>query len=105
MTEFGLNDLGNILRLTVNTADNEAKNISAATAITYLLKKPDETVSSLTAAFDTNGTNGKVIYTFIAGNLDQVGLYEVQVKIVTATWTGITSSYLFTVRNTLVVTV
>ena len=105
MTEFGLDDVGNILRLTVKTEDDEAKNIAGASALTYLLKKPDETVVELTASFDTNGTDGKVIYAFVAGDLDLVGLYEVQVKIVTATWTGITSSYFFTVRDTLVVTV
>jgi len=104
MTEFGLDDVGNILRLTVKEND-AVKDISSATALKYRMKKPDETVVELTAAFDTNGTNGKVIYTFIADDLDLVGLYEIQVKVTSATWTGITSSYFFTVRDTLTVTV
>jgi len=104
MTEFGLNDIGNILRLTI-LEDGVAKDIQLATAKTYLIKKPDETVSEVNAVFDTNGSNGKVIYTFVTGDLDQVGLYEVQVKIVTASWTGISSSYSFLVRDTLTVTV
>ncbi len=104
MTEFGLNDIGNTLILTVEEND-VAKDISDATAITYLVKKPDEITIEVTAAFNTTGVDGKVVYTFIATNLDQVGLYDIQVKIVSPTWTGISSSYLFTVRDTLVVTV
>ena len=104
MTEFGLGDEGNILRLTVKENDI-AKDIQTASAVTYKIKKPDETVVEVTASFDTNGTNGKVIYAFVTGDLNMLGLYEVQVKIVTSTWIGTTSSYLFTVRDTLTVTI
>lgn len=104
MTEFGLNDVGSILRLTVQEND-EPKDISSATAINFLFKKPDETVTEKVGAFDTNGSNGKVTYTIVANDLDQVGLYEVQVKITTTGWTGISSSYTFFVRQTLIVTV
>lgn len=104
MIEFGLNDVGGILRLTVEE-DGEPKNISAASVIKYLIKKPDETVSEVTASFDSNGADGKVIYTFVSGDLNQVGLYEIQVKLTIGGWTGISSSFFCVVRETLVVTV
>ena len=52
----------------IEKEDDVAKDISDASATTYLVKKPDEVVVELTAAFDTNGTNG-VAEIWIDGNL------------------------------------
>ena len=106
MTEFGLDDVGGILKLTVKEDGAiTGKNISDATLIRYLIKKPDEVTAVVTAGFDTNGTNGKVAYAFIANDLDLIGLYEVQVEVTTPSYTATSSSYLFTVRDTLTVTI
>ena len=104
MTEYGLDDIGNILVLTV-LEDDVAKDLSAATVKEYFIKKPNEIVSKVTAAFNTDGIDGKLTYTFIAGDLDIIGQYEVQIAITSPTWTGKSSSYHFLVRDTLVVTI
>ena len=104
MTEFGLNDTGGILILTL-IEDGVAKSITTASAISYLIKDPNQIVVTKTAGFNTDGSDGKVKYTFVAGDLDIVGLYEVQVNVITPTWTGTSSSYKFKVRKTLEVTI
>ena len=104
MTEFGLGDIGNTLILTV-LEDDVAKNISNATTKEYFIKRPNEVGVKVIAAFNTTGVDGKLRYIFIAGDLDIVGLYEVQVSLVTPNWTGKSSSFFFTVRETLSVTI
>ena len=104
MTEFGLDDVGGILILTVKE-NGVAKDISTASVINYFIKDPHEVTTKKLAAFNTDGTDGKVKYTFVATDLDLEGQYEVQVLIITPTWTGKSSSYKFRVRDTLEVTV
>ena len=104
MTEFGLGDIGNTLILTV-LEDDVAKDISNASTKEYFIKRPNEVGVKVTTPFNTNGSDGKLKYVFIAGDLDIVGLYEVQVSLVTPLWTGKSSSFFFTVRETLSVTV
>lgn len=104
MTEFGLGDIGNTLILTV-LEDDVAKDISNATTKEYFIKRPNEVGVKVTVPFNTTGADGKLRYIFIAGDLDIVGLYEVQVSLVTPLWTGKSSSFFFTVRETLSVTV
>lgn len=104
MNEFGKGDIGNILILTV-LEDDVVKDISNATTKEYFIKRPNEIGVKVTAIFNTNGVDGKLKYVFISGDLDIVGLYEVQVSLITPLWTGKSSSYFFTVRDTLSVTV
>jgi len=104
MTEFGVGDIGNILILTVLEND-VAKDISNATTKEYFIKRPNEVSVKVTAAFNSTGADGKLKYVFIATDLDIVGLYEVQVSLVTPSWSGKSSSFFFTVRETLSVTV
>jgi len=102
MKEFGLNDVGGTLVLTIwsSSAKTSVKDISAATAIAYVIRKPDETVVEVVAALYTDGLDGQVKYTFIAGDLDQEEVYDVQVKLDGTPWAGQSSSYQFRVRET-----
>ncbi len=59
--------------------ENGIKDISTYTTKTLYLTKPDASVLSKTMTFSTDGTNGYVQYTTVAGDLDQAGLYRVQV--------------------------
>lgn len=63
----------------LNGADNFAPvDLSAATAITLLFKKPDLTTQSFVATLTTNGMDGKLSYNLNASDLDQAGYYYVQ---------------------------
>ena len=104
MTEFGKGDIGNILILTV-LEDDVFKDISNATTKEYFIKRPNEIIVKVTVPFNTDGTDGKLKYVFVSGDLDFVGLYEVQVFLITPLWKGKSSSFLFTVRETLSVNV
>jgi len=71
-------DQGFALRPTLVDEDWDAVDVSAATVKKMLIEKPDGTVLEKTANFATDGTDGKIEYTIVAGDVDQVGLYEYQ---------------------------
>lgn len=58
-------------------------DISAATTKLVILLRPDGSFKSAAGVFVTNGTDGKLQYTTIAGDLPQTtpGKYSFQVKI------------------------
>ena len=58
--------------------DDLPVDISAATGLTILLKKPDLTVVSLVATLTTNGRDGKMGYNLSPSHLSQAGYYYVQ---------------------------
>ena len=60
-------------------------DISAATTMEIHYKKPDGSVvgSPWTAAFETDGTDGKLSYTTGSGDLDVAGWWQVQGRVVT----------------------
>ncbi len=62
------------------TEDGSAVDVSAVTTKQVILKKPDSagTVVTKTASFTNSGTDGKIQYTTIAGDLDTVGIWQVQ---------------------------
>jgi hypothetical protein len=72
-------------------------DISAATTKEILFRKPDGTVVTKTGTFSTDGTDGKLRYTTIAGDLDQAGDWRVQGYIVTPTGSWKSSVETFTV--------
>jgi hypothetical protein len=71
-SQMHVNDVGNTLVGTV-LDDGEVVDISSATSIEMILKKPDQTTVTKTAVFSTNGTDG--------GDLDQSGNYKIQGKV------------------------
>lgn len=72
------NDVGTILTITVVDDDGVAVDISGATSKQIVFLKPDETVVTKTAVFVSDGSDGKIKYTTIAGDLDIVGLWHIQ---------------------------
>ncbi len=68
--------------------DGEPLDISTATAKTLELTKPDGTVESKTAVFFTDGTDGKLLYTTIAGDMDVEGLWYVRGCFTLGGWVG-----------------
>lgn len=103
MITFRLNDIGNEIKVRINKDDcsGNVENVSSATVITFYIIKPNGTVLTKTGVLDTDGTDGIVKYTTIAGDLDQVGAYRVEVYIEFSAGKFTTTPSSFTVKSTL----
>jgi hypothetical protein len=78
--EIHKNDVGTVFELTIK--DGQATvDVSTTTAKQIIFRKPDGSTLTKTAAFVTDGTDGKIKYTTIAGDLDSSGIWEYQAKV------------------------
>ncbi len=76
-----LNDFGVDILLTVTDSNCNPVDISTSTAREFELQKPDGSITTVTALFVTNGTDGKLRYTVASGVLNVVGTWSVRAKI------------------------
>ena len=85
--EIHKKDIGTIIEVTVKGGQNPI-DISSATVKTFYFKKPSGKVLTKDAIFVTNGTDGKLKYVMVAGDLDEAGAWELQVylELSTGTW-------------------
>ena len=85
--EIHLGDVGTVFEITVNDGASVV-DISSATTKEITFRKADSTESVETAAFTTDGTDGKIRYTAVADDLDVVGVWNIQAKIImpAGTW-------------------
>jgi hypothetical protein len=83
-----LNDIGTIFELTIVDQDEAVVDISSATTKEIVFLKSDGTTLTKTASLVNTGTDGKMKYASIAGDLDVVGNWSAQgvVTIGTGTW-------------------
>ncbi len=94
MNKLQLNDVGTKFVLTIHeesTADPctlVAVDISSATAMTLEFAKPDGTTFSRTAVLDSTGTDGKLKYVTIAGDINAAGKWRVQAAATIGGWVG-----------------
>lgn len=80
-TTVRLNDVGVVFTVTIlepdpnNPSELIVKDISTATVLEIILQtpNPDLTKVTKTAVFSTDGTDGKITFTSIAGDLDLAG--------------------------------
>ena len=78
-TIIHVGDVGTIFRLTVTEDDDTtAVNVSGASVKKFYFAKPDGTKVNKTAEFNTDGTDGKLKYTAVAGDIDTAGRWQVQ---------------------------
>ncbi len=88
--EIHKGDIGTVIEITLKNGATPV-DISGATTKSIKLKKPvSATVLTKAAAFTTDGTDGKLQHTTISGDLDEVGVWEVQAYVVLAggTWSS-----------------
>lgn len=76
--EIHQNDIGVVFEFTVKDQDGSAINISSATVKKFIFDKPDGTNVEKTPSFQTDGSDGVLIYTTVANDLDQIGLWRIQ---------------------------
>ena len=76
--EIHVNDVGTTFTVTIKDQDDVVVDISGAIDYDLIFRKPDNTIVTKTASLVTDGTDGKISYTFVDGDLDQYGLWHVQ---------------------------
>lgn len=96
-SEIHVNDVGTKFLATIKD-DGEVVDISSAISITMIFKKPDDEVVQKAGTLDSDGTDGKVFYSTVVGDLDEAGQYKLQAKVVLSTGTYFTDIYSFQVH-------
>lgn len=74
--EIHVADVGTVFTITVQDGD-DVVNISTATLKQIIFQKPDDTTLTKTASFVTDGSDGQIKYTIIAGDLDVPGRWRI----------------------------
>jgi hypothetical protein len=80
--EIHKNDIGTVFEITIKDGPLVI-DISGATTKNILLKPPTGTLLTKAGVFVTDGTDGKIKYTTISGDLSEVGVWQVQGHIAT----------------------
>ena len=92
-------DSGTLIVLTVVDTNGTAYNISSATTKEMVFTSPVGRVLTRTALFYTDGSDGKIKYTSIKGDFDDVGSWLLQAHIVTSTYDRKSEATNFTVAD------
>ena len=95
-----LGDIGTVIQL-ILTRDGAVFDISAASVKQLRLSDASESLRVKNAAFTSNGTDGKLQYTTIAGDLDCLGTVRVQAYVVLPTGSWSSDQVAFTVDGNL----
>ncbi|NDD83226.1 hypothetical protein EBZ38_02965 [bacterium] len=95
-SEIHVNDVGTRFLATIKD-NGEIVNISNASILSMIFKKPSDNVFYRSGTLYTNGADGKVYYDTIAGDLDEPGLYKLQGRVSLPSGTYYTDIYSFEV--------
>lgn len=98
--EIHENDIGTVFTATIKDGANVV-NVSTATTRQLLFKTPAGTLLTKTAALVTDGSDGKVKYTTVTGDLTPAGEWQVQGYVVSASGSWKSDIYKFTVHPNL----
>jgi len=87
MGEIHLNDIGTRFEVTILN-EGAAYDISGASTKQILFKKSNGNTFAKDADFVTDGTDGKIDYFSVDGDLDLVGVWCIQAKVIigAGTW-------------------
>lgn len=94
-------DVGTIFRLTITDTSGTAIDVSTAVTMYIYFQEPDGTKIQKTAVFYTDGSDGIIQYTTVAGDIDAVGTWMVQGYIETSLGKFWTEKDSFKVYSTL----
>lgn len=75
-------DIGVLFDVLVTDYFDEVIDLSSATTKEIILKKPSGKTVTKTASFVTDGIDGRISYLTIADDIDEVGVWQIQVHIV-----------------------
>jgi hypothetical protein len=90
MSDIHKGDIGTVITATIVDESGTAVNLAGATSKKIIFQKPDGSRAEKDLAFATDGTDGKVKYTLLAGDVDQSGGWQRQyrVSLAAGTWTS-----------------
>ena len=95
-------DVGTIFRLTITDIDGAAIDVSTAVVKYIYFQDPAGTIMQKTATFYTDGTDGKIQYTTVNGDIDEAGTWMIQGYVETSLGKFWTEKDSFKVYSTLV---
>jgi len=98
--EIHKSDIGTVFTLTIKDGSTIV-DLSSTSAKVINFRKPDGTILNKTAAFVTDGTDGKIKYTTIVGDLSQTGPWTFQAVLTFASGTWSSDVHKFTVHPNL----
>lgn len=98
--EIHVADIGTVVEITVKE-DSTIVDLSGATTKQIVFMKPTGSTLTKTASFVTDGTDGKIKYATIAGDLDVHGDWKVQAILVFPSGTWHSSAHDFQVHENL----
>lgn len=98
--EIHIGDVGTLYIATIKDGSSIV-DISSATDLKLVFKRPDGSVQEKTGSLFTDGTDGKVYYRAQSGFHDQVGDWEVQGQATIGEWSGRSDVHEFTVHEIL----
>lgn len=90
-------DIGTKLLITV-TDDGQVVDISSAISLSIFIKKPNGTILTRVGTLETDGTDGKMYYITVSGDLDKAGSYKIQGQVVLPSGSYYTSTATFKVH-------
>ena len=96
-SEIHEGDIGTKLLITV-TDDGVVVDLSSATSLSIFIKKPDGTILTRVGVLETDGTDGKMYYITLTGELDAAGGYKIQGLVVIPSGSYYTSTSTFKVH-------
>ena len=95
-------DVGTELVCQLVDQDGDVVDLSAAGTMRIFLGKPGGSVLTKAAVLDTDGTDGRMKYLTIDGDVDEAGVWEIQGRAAIGSYRYSTSKGSFTVvRNTI----
>lgn len=89
-SEIHVGDIGTQLIMTVKD-DGDIVDISGASLLQVIIKKPDGQTYTKTGTLYTDGTDGKMYYTSLSGDFNAAGNYKIQGKVTLSGGTYYTS--------------
>lgn len=101
MEEVQLDAIGVAIEKTITNQDGAVVDVSSATTKNIVLKKPSGSLLTKAASLVTDGTDGKIQYVTISGDLDETGRWEVQADIDVSSYDGRDTISAFRVRKNL----
>ena len=99
-----IDDEGTIFRITIQECIADVLtpvDVSGQSAMFFIFKKPDASTLTVTPSFTTDGTDGKLEYITLTGDINQDGVWCLQAEVTLPTGVFRTSIIKFDVEEKL----